>query len=476
MPKRARAVLLPVAIAGVCFLVGLVSTLLWASFPASNSLAQQPSVIFRKASDAFSIVAEPLRISQELLSNSKTDQTSSLSREDLLIAIPSSLARLPLVQASRSWRHGARSIVVVESNASIEAVPQKFKGGMAAAREVFAVYPDLQEGPPAWHKPGDARAAMAPFLANQSSGADSYKWMLYGDDDTVFYLDNVLRMLEALELDPAMPYFITDHIWFLRSLDEELDDNRMHPARSAPRCLPCNYTDPLQAQPHSNNFEAPRGCPCTRECLCAHDNLKVFGGAEVCNVKQHNWYFGHGGAGAILSSGLMKLASFATVKSYVDAAMQGDPSTTVMSGDGVFSQVLFHVLGIMPTDPGYGYYRPHIQMFDPAWREDDTVGSLGKQPVAVMKRFDLALRGQCSAECEDLLQHLMTVHLGSRDAADDINFADMLPAMQSAAGNDHMSAAAFMHQRFATLFEQYSSARGTLHARTPWFAVALPHQ
>lgn len=93
MPKLARAALLPVAIAGVCFLAGVVSTLLWASFPASNSLAQQPSVIFRKASDAFSIVAEPVRISQELLSKSKTDQTSSLSREDLLIAIPSSLAR-----------------------------------------------------------------------------------------------------------------------------------------------------------------------------------------------------------------------------------------------------------------------------------------------------------------------------------------------------------------------------------------------
>lgn len=28
---------------------------------------------------------------------------------------------------------------------------------MAAAQEEFAVYPDLQEGPPAWHKPGDAR-------------------------------------------------------------------------------------------------------------------------------------------------------------------------------------------------------------------------------------------------------------------------------------------------------------------------------
>ena len=59
---------------------------------------------------------------------------------------------------------------------------------------------------------------MAPFLANHSSGADSYKWMLYGDDDTVFYLDNVMRMLEGL--NHTMPYFITDHIWFLRSVTE----------------------------------------------------------------------------------------------------------------------------------------------------------------------------------------------------------------------------------------------------------------
>jgi len=28
---------------------------------------------------------------------------------------------------------------------------------MAAAKEEFATYADLEEGPPAWHKPGDAR-------------------------------------------------------------------------------------------------------------------------------------------------------------------------------------------------------------------------------------------------------------------------------------------------------------------------------
>ena len=36
---------------------------------------------------------------------------------------------------------------------------------MAATREQFALHPDLEEGPPAWHKPGDARCCTpAPLL------------------------------------------------------------------------------------------------------------------------------------------------------------------------------------------------------------------------------------------------------------------------------------------------------------------------
>lgn len=53
---------------------------------------------------------------------------------------------------------------------------------------------------------------MAPFIANNTAGIDSYKWMLFGDDDTVFYVDNILRMLETL--DHTMPYILSDHIWF----------------------------------------------------------------------------------------------------------------------------------------------------------------------------------------------------------------------------------------------------------------------
>lgn len=35
----------------------------------------------------------------------------------------------------------------------------------------------------------------------------SFKWMLYGDDDTFFFVDAVLEAVGGL--DPEMPYFLT---------------------------------------------------------------------------------------------------------------------------------------------------------------------------------------------------------------------------------------------------------------------------
>ena len=70
----------------------------------------------------------------------------------------------------------------------------------------------------------------------------------------------------------------------------------------------------------------------------------------------------------------------------------------------------------------------------------------------------------------------MTVHLGSRDAANDTSLVEMMPAMQSAAGNNHLQAAAFMHRKFAKLFSEYGAARHLQSAKTPWFTVALPDQ
>ena len=55
------------------------------------------------------------------------------------------------------------------------------------------------------------RAALAPFLANKTAAPGSYKWILYGDDDTFWFIDNVLAYLD--QLDPDMPYLLSDNIW-----------------------------------------------------------------------------------------------------------------------------------------------------------------------------------------------------------------------------------------------------------------------
>lgn len=53
---------------------------------------------------------------------------------------------------------------------------------------------------------------MMPFLANQSVGVDNYKWILFGEDDTVFFVENTLKLLG--HLDHELPYFLTDNIQY----------------------------------------------------------------------------------------------------------------------------------------------------------------------------------------------------------------------------------------------------------------------
>lgn len=53
---------------------------------------------------------------------------------------------------------------------------------------------------------------MAPFVANNTIGVDGYKWILYGDDDTIFFLDNIVKVLETL--DHSEPYLLSDSLWF----------------------------------------------------------------------------------------------------------------------------------------------------------------------------------------------------------------------------------------------------------------------
>lgn len=73
-----------------------------------------------------------------------------------------------------------------------------------AFNETWIYYPD--DVPLRSLYAGDSRAALMPFLAHKVYGP-TYKWVLYGDDDTIFFLDTILRLLE--DFDETLPYFIT---------------------------------------------------------------------------------------------------------------------------------------------------------------------------------------------------------------------------------------------------------------------------
>lgn len=76
--------------------------------------------------------------------------------------------------------------------------------------EFWGDYPDIWDEP--WgrvHRPFDSRAAMAPFVAHQllkREGLD-YEWMLYGDDDTMWFMSALLDLLR--DYDSELPYFIS---------------------------------------------------------------------------------------------------------------------------------------------------------------------------------------------------------------------------------------------------------------------------
>ena len=88
--------------------------------------------------------------------------------------------------------------------------------------EVYGLCPDQVVSDTRWHKAGDLRATVTPFLANLTIGSDNFKWMLFGDDDTVFLIDNVLNLIP--HLDPMVPYYMTDHLWYPQVTGKSLLD------------------------------------------------------------------------------------------------------------------------------------------------------------------------------------------------------------------------------------------------------------
>ncbi|PNW72215.1 hypothetical protein CHLRE_16g677350v5 [Chlamydomonas reinhardtii] len=152
---------------------------------------------------------------------------ASYEDEHFVFATGSYPDRYLLAQATRSWRRGVRAFIAINNTQDVDTLNERNQ----AHHERYEYFPDEGEGDlgPRFHgfMRGDSRAAMAPFMAHEHYG-ETYKWLLYGDDDTIFYMPAVKRMLA--HLDPELPYAISDNLWY----------RSRHPNLFAPRCLPCH--------------------------------------------------------------------------------------------------------------------------------------------------------------------------------------------------------------------------------------------
>ena len=95
---------------------------------------------------------------------------------------------------------------------------------------------------------------------------------------------------------------LADHLWWA---DRNIHRRASHPNRHAPRCLPCNFPD-QHLDRLSAPFRAPKGCPCTPQLLCEHDERGIFN--KYCDIPRAPTmtYSMHGGAGGLMSVGLLR--------------------------------------------------------------------------------------------------------------------------------------------------------------------------
>jgi len=233
-----------------------------------------------------------------------TPRFNNLSYEDFVYGVGSDVHRYPLMKGSRTWRQGIRAVFALGQNATLNITAEE---GLKH-NETYLEFADEQGN----HR-GHLRAAMSFVLAHKAIGPN-YKWMLGGDDDTLFYPPNLVRLLSRL--NHSMPYFIADDLWFAglsaNRSDSPFSDGRPphyhHPHAFAPRCLPCHHPHCRNAT-HADSLPLDCGCPCTPKGACFAETLPLYDGKnKTCEAKAR--VVAHGGSGFILSVGLMQALNF----------------------------------------------------------------------------------------------------------------------------------------------------------------------
>eukprot|EP00798_Chlamydomonas_sp_ICE-L_P021833 gene21833-28861_t len=277
-----------------------------------------------------------------------------LNVDDFIIVAPTSLPRLPLVHATRNFRLGVRTYIMVESQKLADKLgstedAKKYK-------ETYTYWPDRKFKEEAGRKVGDNRWLVSPFLAHNH----------YGNTD--YLVDEYQR--------PGR----TKRSYVRRS-------------NMGATCLPCHtpneVVERMQAKYWLEGLKTDpwRGCPCTRQQSCAHRAAlcreKKIKDKDFCSLKESNQWdlnlssstmhpfnsggagirgadraggscdhtWPNGGAGNVMSAKLMGMIGWdAKVKKYVDDFDR--PCCAHQSGDWGFAKLL-HDYGFGITQPEF---------------------------------------------------------------------------------------------------------------------------
>mmetsp|Transcript_14392 Transcript_14392/g.27657 ORF Transcript_14392/g.27657 Transcript_14392/m.27657 type:complete len:555 (-) Transcript_14392:206-1870(-) len=261
---------------------------------------------------------------------------AKVENKDLLVAIPCATHRHNLVYSSRmGWREGIKTFVasngtqteavllhgssVLEGNRlqsmARTILDQKndsdtnrwHRHAPNSTADLDALFAEENKGTPQWEKwgvfpdeeppftgfsPGDRRMLAVVRLANQSYAHDpGWKWMVYGDDDVLFFPRNLLQALSTF--DPDLPYLIADNVGSC------CDGAKQHRRCQRPplACQPPS-SDPVILKADKPDFciAQPAAAPCTKTALLH--------GYRHCPDHRGAYWF-HGGSGAVFSRALL---------------------------------------------------------------------------------------------------------------------------------------------------------------------------
>lgn len=184
--------------------------------------------------------------------------------EDFVFALFTGPDRSPLAKAGRAWRQGCRTVVATD----IVTLSPSEVAEAAQHNETWISFPDNDLAHSSG--PADFRGSMVLVMAHRIFKGN-YKWMLWGDDDTIWFPYGARRLLHRW--DHSLPHAITDNFW---------PENHRMPGKHAARCMPCHASSRSEDTAGAglvtavDGFTAPLACPvCTTRLLC--DNLAGFG-------------------------------------------------------------------------------------------------------------------------------------------------------------------------------------------------------